>query len=480
MKKYNLLKVITITMMAFLLLSWIIPAGAFSSGAYTNNGYEPVGLLDIILSPLNFFNWTFSSRHLWIDGGSVDFYSYTNIILALLSIGIFYKVLNKTGAYGKLVEDLVKKVKNNKEIILISSILFFTLFSSLTGLSLLAFLLVPFVITVLLKLGYSRVAALGSTVLAIFVGRIGAITSTEITGISNVLYSLDIKDNLAFKLILLIIFTAILVIYVLRSKTLKNETEEDPLYDGIVIKEKSYAPIIILSTLFFGILFLCMFNWYYVFNITNVTDAYESLMSSTIGGYPIASNIFGMMEPFGYWTGFTMSAMLIVLSLIIGFIYSVSFEELTDGLKEGTKKMAPTALYVILACTIMVLLMGSESNILITITNWIYENVAKMTVPFTAIATSIYSFFINDFFALSSKLFEMETTYFTGANLSLSVLTMQFIHGLLSMVAPTSIFLVAGLSYLSIPYKTWISYIWKFILIVLVVGIGLLMLISII
>lgn len=479
MKKYNLLKVIGITMAVFLFLSWIIPAGVFTNGVYTNNGYEPVGLLDIILAPLNFFNWTFSSRHLLTDGGSVQFYSYANMILALLSIGMFYKVLNKTGAYGKLIEDIVKKVNKNKEIMLISSIVFFALFSALTGLSLLAFLLVPFTITVLLKLGYSRITTLGATILAIFVGRIGAITSTEITGISNVVFNININTNLALKSILLIIFTVILSFYVLYSKSSKNETEEDPLYDGIIVKEKSYAPIIILFSIFFVILLLCMFNWYYVFNITNVTDVYENIMSSTIGGYPIASNIFGMMEPFGYWTGFTMSAMLIVLSLIIGFIYSVSFEDLINGAKEGTKKMIPLALYTILACTVMVILINSESNILITISNWFYENVAKLAVPFTAIATGIYSFFINDFFAIASHLLGIETTYFAG-ELSISVLTMQFMHGLFSMIAPTSIFLVAGLSYLNIPYKAWISYIWKFFLIVLVTGIGLIMLVSII
>lgn len=479
MKKYNLLKIIGITLITFVFLSWIIPAGVFTNGIYTNNGYEPIGLFDIILAPLNFFNWTFVSKHALTDG-NIEFYSYAGTILALLSIGVFYKVLNKTGAYGHLIEDIVKKFKTKKEEILIISIVFFTLFSAFSGLSLLAFLLVPFAITVLLKLDYSRITALAATVLSILVGRIVSITSTEITGINNMLFDFNIKTDLALKLILLIIFIVVLVVYILYSKSSKNEVEEDPLYDGIIIKNKSYAPIIILFSLFFIVLFVCMFNWYYVFNITNVTEVYDNIMSTTIGGYPIASNLFGMMEPFGYWTGFTMSGLLIILSLVVSFIYSVSFDDIVGSIKEGTKKMAPVALYVILACSIMVILVNNNSNILFTIINFIYENISKMAIPFTTLATGIYSFFVNDFFAISSPLSGILSTYFSGSELSIAVLSMQFIYGLVSILAPTSIFLIAGLSYLSIPYKKWLAYIWKLFLILLVIGFLLILLVSII
>jgi Predicted membrane protein len=480
MKKYNLLKAIGIVMCLFLLLTWIIPGGVFTNGVFTKTGHEPVGLFDLILAPLNFFNWSFVSKQLLSDGASIQFMSYTGIILALLAIGIFYKVLNKTGAYGKLIEDIIKKIKDKKEIFIICTTVFFTLFSAITGLSLLAFLLVPFFVTVLLKLKYSKITTLGSTILPILVGRIVAITAGDITGISNVVFGLKVTTDLAFKLILLIIFTVTLVFYVLYSKSSKNETEEDPLYDNIVVKEKSYAPILMLTALFFIIMVVFMYNWYYVFEFASLTNAYESMMSTTIGGYPIASNIFGMMEPFGYWTGFTMSAMLILLSLVISFIYSISFEDIIDSAKEGTKKMSRVAIYVVLACSVMVILSNNNSNILFTINNWIHGNLTKAAVPFTAIVSGIYSFFVNDFFAVSSPLSNMLSTYFTGDNLSLSVLTMQFMHGLVSIVTPTSIFLVAGLAYLEIPYKKWIAYIWKFCLIVLAVGLLLLLLVSMI
>ena len=40
----------------------------------------------------------------------------------------------------------------------------------------------------------------------------------------------------------------------------------------------------------------------------------------------------------------------------------------------------------------------------------------------------------------------------------------QGLYGLFMLVGPTSLFLIIGLSYFDIPYTTWIKYIWRFIL----------------
>ena len=47
----------------------------------------------------------------------------------------------------------------------------------------------------------------------------------------------------------------------------------------------------------------------------------------------------------------------------------------------------------------------------------------------------------------------------------------QVLHGIVMMIIPTSILLVAGLSYMKISYKEWFKYIWKYLLEVLVIGI---------
>ena len=54
-----------------------------------------------------------------------------------------------------------------------------------------------------------------------------------------------------------------------------------------------------------------------------------------------------------------------------------------------------------------------------------------------------------------------------SVNSSVAIL-FQGIYGIFSMVGPTSIILIFGLSYLNIPYTTWLKYIWRFILALIV------------
>ena len=43
-------------------------------------------------------------------------------------------------------------------------------------------------------------------------------------------------------------------------------------------------------------------------------------------------------------------------------------------------------------------------------------------------------------------------------------------YGLVMFIAPTSLLLVGGLTYLNISYKEWLKYIWKYLIQVLVIA----------
>ena len=44
----------------------------------------------------------------------------------------------------------------------------------------------------------------------------------------------------------------------------------------------------------------------------------------------------------------------------------------------------------------------------------------------------------------------------------------QGIYGVFSIVGPTSIILIFALGYMNVPYTTWLKYIWRFILALIV------------
>lgn len=485
MKKYSLLKAIGIITIIFMLLTWIVPTSLFTDGNFVSGGFKPMGVFDLLGSIFNFFSWGNFSKLLKIDGVSIELINYTSLILGMLSIGIFYKVLNKTGAYGNLVEDTVNKLTRNKIAFIIGTIVFFTLVSSLTGLSLLLFLLVPFFITVLLKLNFSRITTLATTILPILIGRMCSITAWDVTGINNTVYNLVWNDNLLSRIIILFLFMVLTTGYILISKSPKDDSCEDPMYDNNIQKNRSYIPLVLLTAIFFIVMSVCMYNWYYVFGNTTLTEAYDTIMTNSIAGYPFVNNLLGNIEPFGYWSGFTMSALLLLLSILLSFIYSISFNDFVDATKKGVQGMMKTTIYIVFASLIITFLntqayVFSESeNIFYTISNWINKNISIEPIPFATLTSIFYGLFVNDYAAVALQTNGMFSQLFTGNAYSLAILTFQLIYGLVSIIAPTSIFLVAGLAYLDVSYKKWLLYIWKLILSIFIIGLLLLLLVSV-
>ena len=85
MKKNNILKVLGLSFLVLVVLTWIIPAGSYASGSYEKVGTVPLGLFDLVRVPL---------------------LSITNLMqyaLLTLVVGGFYGVLNKTGVYAPFV-----------------------------------------------------------------------------------------------------------------------------------------------------------------------------------------------------------------------------------------------------------------------------------------------------------------------------------------------------------------------------------------
>ena len=84
MKKHNIFKVILITLALFMVLTWIFPSAIFQS-AYDEQGRIQMGIFDI---------FTYQNTSLSYFG---------QISLFVLLIGGFYGLLNKTGAYRRML-----------------------------------------------------------------------------------------------------------------------------------------------------------------------------------------------------------------------------------------------------------------------------------------------------------------------------------------------------------------------------------------
>ncbi len=464
MKKNNLWKAIAICFVAFVVLSWVIPTGTFSSGTFIKGEVTPLGLFDILRYP--------------IITAATSVFVLTAIVILL--IGGFYGVLNQTGVYANIVNRIADKWKEKGHIFLTISILVFAVLASLTGLTLPLFIMVPFFVAVILKLGYSKIVALLATVGAILVGNMGSTYGFNINGYLSFFFETGMNDTIATRILFFVVITSALIGFVLllseKTKTVvkgeKKNSKKDasvleiPLYENQVDKKKSAVPMVVIALILMIVTCVGMYNWETGLHIDFFNNIYNSITTFEISGYPIFKNIIGAVDPIGYWTNYELAILLLLATLLIAWIYNVKGSEKWQAFLNGVKQMVPVAIYTV-AASILFLLMNTGATFFGSIANFFISMTKGFNVFAFGSLSAIGGVFYNDFPYLVNALYDPITKLYT--NYGFIGMLMQMIHGLVMLIAPTSIILVAGLRYLNISYTEWFKNIWKYLLIALAI-----------
>lgn len=452
MKGKSILKAITIMFLAYVLLTWFIPTGYFSSGEYVKDAIVPIGLFDLIRYPLI----TMTSS-VFILMGSI-----------VILVGILYNVLNKTGAYQVIIDKLVKKYKGKEIIFLIITACIFFVLSSVTGLNFVLFVMVPFFATVILLLGLNKFSAMMSTIGAILLGNVASTYGFNVAGYVSYITN-DINDSIYFKVGLCALSLGILLFTLIKTAKIgKVNKEEIMLYEKAETKsKKSPKHIIITMSIILLITFIGMVNWKEVFNISLFNDAFNNLKNIKIGNYQLFSNLIGSMYEFGSWTNYELCMMLVIAILLISLIYRVKFKDLLESIKKGTKQMLPLVFYLLVANTIFLAMnaVSNGYNIFPTLANALFNMTSKFNVFTFGLISLIGSVLYNDLPYLLGSLYEPISTVYSS-DVSLIAMISQGIHGLVQIIAPTSIMLVLGLAYFDIDYTEWVHKIFKFVLMI--------------
>ena len=265
----------------------------------------------------------------------------------------------------------------------------------------------PFFTTVILTLGYKKLTAFLATIGAILVGNMASTYGFNINGYIKYFLNVDMSKTIFYRIIFLVVVIGILI-FVLskvakldlvkpkkatkktsKKETLEAEVSEDviPLYDGVSNKKKSALPLIVVTVILVVISLLGMYNWSNGLGVSIFDNIYESITSFEINGYPIFKNLIGSLDPIGYWSNYEFVLLIVVASLLIGWIYNLKLEETVSAFIGGAKKMVRIALYMVLA-NIIFLMMNSSStgaNMYVTIA----DKVMGLTSGFNSFTTGI-------------------------------------------------------------------------------------------
>lgn len=486
-KKYGLFKVLACLLLIVAVLTWFVK-GREDAVSY-------LALVDVLQNYMQ------------------SFYYFFDTMLFVLVVGGFYGFLNRVPAYKNLVKGFAEKVSGKGKLFVIIVTIVFALLSSLTGLNLLLLVFIPFIVSVILLLGYDKLVAMSSTIGGIVVGTVSGIflTYKEAAGDYSGEYIYNTIDKFIGldgnfvtvipRIVLLVLGLGLLVFYIINHiKKVDNGDVSYELSKGdnlyVEMKDRTGKKInnnggnkvqtiilIIVFALLLVLIILGYFPWNGLFKI-NVFDKFHKwIIGLKIGNYAIFTSLFSSsISAFGTWGNLGNYMVAIILMILFTFILMlvnrVKFEEAMDGFLYGVKKMLLSAMLIALAYTVLVC--SYNNGFLETIISFVSDKLGDNVLVHSLI-TLFGSVLSVDLYYTSSSVFTpIVTSLSKDANLSVYAVMLQSLYGLVQIIGPTSILLLVGLSYLDIPYKTWIKYIWRFVLALFIIIFITLMVVSLI
>ncbi len=463
MKKHNALKVVIITLLLFALITWILPCATYQT-EYTEVGRYQVGLFDILSYQSTVFGY------------------FGYIALFVLVVGGFYGVLYKTGAYRRMLDSLVKKFKGKEVICLVIVMALFALLTSFAGLQLALLMLFPFVISLVLMMGYNKLAATAVTAGSVAVGLMGTTFSYNTTQVLQQYLSVELTDLIWAKVVLLVLGVAILSLFVFKfgkkAGTKKVEDKNDFIPEEVKTtkakdKDKKHKvkvwPLVLILDLILIVAILGFIPWNNSFSITLFEEVTTAITEFELFGFPIFGKILGGVSPFGYWNLVELITLMLLAIIILKFVYKIKWDDVFDGFGKGVRRALVPALIVILIYTCLVLTTYDPYQLVI------YKFILGLTKGFNIFTTGLVVLISSIFNGDPLHAFYSVLPYFVSVvtdtnNYQLIAVIFQAIYGIVTLVAPTSIPLMLTLAYTNTSYKDWFKYIWKLLVALLVLA----------
>lgn len=475
MKKHNLLKVIGITILVTLLLTWIFPVTYYNYGL-VEDARQRAGIFDVL------------------SYATVTVSYFGNICLYILAIGGFYGVIHKIDAYRSLLDRIVKGFKGKEYIFMSIIMVLFAVIVSMTGLSIGILFLFPFVISIILLMGYDKITAIMTTVGSVLIGLIGSTYSFANTSQLSQLLAVKPGTEIIAKLIILVLGLGLLIFNVLRYAKGHRDTKnisKDESYIPVEIKaetkkestkktsKKSSSkvtvrnkktkiwPLVLVVDLLILIMILSFIPWSDTFGLKFFSDITTKFLEIKIGKFAVFGSIFGKVNAFGAWDLTHLLIAIVITSGILGLIYRVKFNDYLDNFINGAKRAIKPA--VLVALIYVVLVLTTYHPFLLTILKPILTLTSSLNVFTMSLVAFISSIFnVEMTYAVSSTM-QYAMTLVKPDTYPLVAVIWQAMYGLAMLVAPTSVILFVTLSFMHVNYLDWLKAIWKLFVELLIV-----------
>ena len=454
MKNFRMPTAYTILFILLILVAaatWVVPAGSYqrtgeaqvpAAGTYHSVEQQPQGAGDVILASFQ------------------GFYDAADVALFILMVGGFLGVVMATGAIDAGVSNVVRLL-GGREIFLIPVLMIlFSLGGTSFGMWEETMAFYPLLIPVFTAAGYDPLVGISVVLLGSGAGVLASTVNPFATGIASGFAGVSLGDGLVVRIIMLVVFDAAAIWYVMAYAARVRNHPERSLTAGLApagtAKKGGDIPALDgrrkLVLALFALVFLVMI--YAVIPFDEI-------------GLPIPTLSWWFPE---------LSGLFFVGGAVIGLAYGLGEEKTAETFVAGASELVGVALIIGISRGITVLMDGGQ--ITDTVLYW-GERALEGTgsVAFLVLVYLIYlplSVLIPSSSGLATLSIPIVAPLgqFAGVGGELVVTAFQSASGLVNIVTPTAAVVMGGLALGNVPYDRWLKFVWKLILIFFLLTLG--------
>ena len=426
----NTYVIISVIIALCAVLTWFVPGGQYVKAEDGTLSYEAVDAVPQTWQVLS------AVYH--------GFVKQAGIIVFILVVGGAFWLLNATGAVEVGIQRFIARIGKRDILVLVALTVLFSLAGAVFGMSEETIPFVGIVVPLVVSMGYDAFMGMLVVYVASNVGFSSAFLNPFTVGIAQGMADLPLFSGMGYRLFCWAFLTLLMVVFVCFYA---KRTRKEPAVN-LSASEESAAPltkrqawilVVLLLTVVALIVGVTCWEWY-------------------------------MPEITGLFLG---------MGIVCGIIAGFSANKIADELIAGARDILSAALVVGFASGIIVIL--QDGNVVDSILHGMQEGldgsspVASLTAMYGIQA--LINFIIPSATAKAAITIPIMAPFadMVGVSRQAMVLAFQFGDGFTNMVTPTSGVLVAALAMARIPYAKWVKWVWKGVLVLLVLGLLLLL-----
>jgi len=224
------------------ILTWIIPAGSYdvdADGEQIPGSYHTVDanpqriVVDSLMAPINGLygieNAEDGSVSVWNSG---ELFGAIDVALFILIIGGFLGVTMKTGAIQAGIARIVGRLSGRERLLIPILMIVFAIGGTTYGMAEESLAFYVLIITVMMAAGYDTLVGASILLLGCGIGVLGSTINPFATGIASEFAGVSIDQGLIGRLVILVIGTAIGIVFVMRyAERVRLDPSKSLVYD---------------------------------------------------------------------------------------------------------------------------------------------------------------------------------------------------------------------------------------------------------